>query len=504
MDRSDNKLNMVIIDGKPCLVESGTTLGNIIISGHEFSMPCAGRGICGKCRVKAEGELSLPSEEELRHLTAEELKEGIRLACCTKITGSCRIWTEGKKESRICTEGVMPDFKQNLLFSNYGAAVDIGTTTLALCLYDKNGVLTKVSSPNPQGVFGADVISRIEQSLSGKKRELAVCIREAVSNLLREAAKAAEIRLDLIDTLIITGNTVMLYLLTERDTECLAYAPFEANHLFGEFLRAEDLELPCKGAEVYIPKCISAFVGADITAAILASDICRDERPKLLTDIGTNGEIVLWCGEKLFCCSTAAGPAFEGTGLSMGMTGRDGAIDRVDIENGTLKCHVIGESDPEGICGSGVIDAVACLLKKGELDETGLLEDDEAVIGGRVILSQKDIRMVQLAKGAVRAGIETLLSDRKINVGDLAELAIAGGFGSYIRIKNAIEIGLIPDVDINIVTVLGNAALSGAAMILLNKDFIDISDNLAVKACTVDLTASDVFKEKYMESMFFY
>lgn len=217
----------------------------------------------------------------------------------------------------------------------------------------------------------------------------------------------------------------MLYLLTQTDPDCLSHAPFAASRLFGETLAAGELGLPCLHAQVYLPRCMSAFVGADITTALLASGICSKPDTRMLVDIGTNGEIALWHRGQLSCCSTAAGPAFEGAGLSMGMAGKTGAVDHVRVQDGALQAHVIGGGAPKGICGSGVIDALACLLELEQLDETGLLEQDPAPVAPPVCLTQKDVRMVQLAKSAICAGLRTLLRVEGLCGADAAELAVA-------------------------------------------------------------------------------
>ena len=255
--------------------------------------------------------------------------------------------------------------------------------------------------------------------------------------------------------------------------------------------------------EVYLPSCISAFVGADMVCALLASGICEREDTALLADIGTNGEMGLWHNGRLTVCSTAAGPAFEGVGISMGMNGSDGAIDRVTLQNDALQAHVIGEADPRGICGSGLVDAVACLLKNGALDETGYLEDDPVTISQPVVLTQQDIRMVQLAKSAICAGLCTLMQNADVAEDQASALYVAGGFGSYLNMQSAGEIGLIPSSLTNRVQVIGNAALTGAAMLLLNKELRATATALAQTASTADLASSPVFSELYMNGMMF-
>lgn len=494
----------ITVNGERYEAPAGSLLSDVLLPRHPLEAPCGGQGRCGKCRVRVSGAVSPPTPAETARLTPEELAQGVRLACCTQVVGDCAVELFHTGESQIRLAGKMPKFPLAPAFACYGVAMDIGTTTLAALLYNREGIqLAQASCPNPQAAWGADVISRVQAALQGKGAQLAAAVRDALARLICQLAGQAGIAPGDIDGLTITGNTVMLYLLTGTDPDCLSRAPFAATRLFGESLPAGDLDLPCPRAGVYLPRCVSAFVGADITTALLASGICQKPGTRLLTDIGTNGEIALWHQGKLSCCSTAAGPAFEGAGLSMGMPGRSGAIDHVTVKGGALRAHVLGGGPAQGVCGSGVIDGLACLLELGLLDETGLLEGDPAMLQAPVSLSQQDVRMVQLAKSAVCAGLTTLLRTAGVAGGQVEELAVAGGFGSYLDVENAGKIGLLPRELVPKVEVLGNAALSGAAMLLLQKGLRPQSQALAASACTVDLSANPVFLELYTDNMFF-
>lgn len=495
---------LVTINGIALNVKAGALLSDAIFTQHALDMPCAGYGRCGKCRVIAHGAISPLTDVEKTHLTAEEIAQGVRLACCTHIMGNCTILLSATNTSQICIDGAMPDFVHAPFYSTYGVAVDIGTTTLATRLYGPNGILlAQGSSLNPQAYWGADVISRVQAALNGKADLLSKTVCAGIGALLKQMAAKADIAVNSIDGIVITGNTAMLYLLTQTNPKCLASAPFLATHLFGETIEAASLHLPCHNALVYLPPCISAFIGADTTTALLASGICEKENSHMLVDIGTNGEIALWHHGRLSCCSTAAGPAFEGSGISMGMAGKNGAVDHV-YTNGTALCaHVIEEASPKGICGSGVVDALACLLQLDQMDTTGILKQDPMPIASPVCLTQRDVRMAQLAKSAIRAGMQTLLTAERIETGDISELAVAGGFGSYLNVKNAGRIGLLPEELTSRTRVLGNAALCGAAMLLLNRHFIHRVELLAACAHTVDLSSNSVFMEAYIENILF-
>ncbi len=537
------------INGEAVITEPGAKVGSLLKKSHGVEMPCGGRHACGKCMVYAEGSFAAPSETEQKLLGAECLAQGIRLACFLEAVPDGRIDAlrqEADGDETICVStpsappvahavgmspaqpserasAAQPSERTSTapsaeaapgarLYRHLGAAVDIGTTTIAAVLYQEGRAVGTMGAWNPQSVFGADVISRMEASLEGEADRLASLVREAVSGLLAELAERAGESAEVIETVIITGNTSMLYFLTKRNPRCLSRAPFEADELFGWWTTGEALDLSCRKADVYLPHCMSAFVGADITTAILGSGLTEtdcipgaDGSPRLMVDVGTNGEIVLFHKERLICCATAAGPAFEGAGLSCGMRGVAGAIDHVNWENGTWKVHVIGDRDAsaaEGICGSGVIDGVAGLLESGLLEDTGYLEED-VCFAGNVGLTAEDIREVQLAKGAIRAGMETLLAEEKIDAAGLEGLYVAGGFGSYMSAKSAERIGLFPKIDLSRIKICGNAALAGAVKILHDRRMEKEATALAERAKTINLGTSAKFQEFYMEYMMF-
>lgn len=496
----------VMVNGATYTVEAGTRLGDILAREQRLGMPCGGHGRCGKCRVQTQGSLGPLSDAEKKLLSKEEIAGGVRLACCAAVEGDCTVLLAEGAAGQICTAGNMPDILLQPAFASYGFVLDIGTTTLAARLYDTKGrLLAEGSRLNPQAGWGADVVSRIEAALGGADRDISAAICKAVDAMVAELSQKAQISPDKVDGLVITGNTVMLHLLTGTSVEPLSHAPFAARRLFGETVPAGSLGLTAvmPDTEVYLAPCAAAFVGADLVTALLASNTCHAGTTRLLADIGTNGEIALWHRGRLYCCSTAAGPAFEGAGISMGMGGSRGAVDHVAIDGGELKAHVIGDCDPVGICGSGVMDAVACLLECGRMDETGYLEEEPAVISLPVVFTQNDVRMVQLAKGAIHAGIRALLHTAELSCGDVQVLFIAGGFGSYLNIENGARIGLYPAEMEGNIRVIGNAALEGASMILLNRDYRIDCEQYAAQAEIVELSTDPFFAEEYIERMLF-
>ena len=497
----------ITVNGTEYKAEPGTCLGTFAAEKAGIPMVCGGRGKCGKCKGRVSGEVSAVTEHELGILSADEAKTGIRLLCRTYALGNCTVEVESPVNGQIRSDGELPYHEHAPAFVSYGAAIDLGTTTVAARLYYRDGtVVAERSLMNPQRSFGGDVVTRMGSALSGNSAALADSVRGAICTLLSDMASDAGIQTDMIDGAVITGNTVMLHLLTETDVRPLTHAPFEAERLFGETVAASDAGLSVLSPDtpVYLPPCVGAFVGADTVSSIAASGLTDKDGVFLLTDIGTNGETVLKHGSGLLACSTAAGPAFEGAGISMGMGGAAGAIDRVNVlADGSLDYHVIGETEAAGICGSGLVDALSAMLATGLMDQTGLLEDDPVQIAPHVVITQKDVRAAQLAKSAIHAGIRTLMRTAGLECRDVDTLYIAGGFGSYIDIVNAGKIGLVPDELIPRVCVLGNAALTGASLLLLSLPERKRFETVSKRISLVSLASNPLFADEYMERMMF-
>ena len=492
----------VLLNDAPVRVEKGAYL-SVVATGE---MPCGGHGKCGKCKVRATGALSPVTEEERRLLSREELEGGVRLACVTRAIGDCTVESVTVKDTtEVLVDGVLPEFTLAPAFTRYGVAIDVGTTTVAARLYDESGwLLSDASRVNPQEKWGADVVSRIEAALGGEGDALREAIAACLDELIVELSAEAGIVPAMIDGVSVTGNTVMLSLLTGESVEPFSHAPFAVRRLFGETLTAESLGLSSLSpeTEIYLPPAISAFVGADTTCAVLATGLTKGENA-LLCDIGTNGEMALCHEGKLTVCSTAAGPAFEGVGISMGMRGAVGAIDKVTVQGGRLDCHVIGGGTPKGICGSGLVDAIASLLDLGDLDESGFLEDEEYTLLSPISLTQQDVRMFQLAKSAIAAGLETLIQGEGVKTEEIPVLYIAGGFGSYLNPDSAARVGLLRGGLARVSTAVGNAALAGASLLLLSRGARDEAAALARSARTLVLSSNPTFSELYMMGMTF-
>ena len=446
--------------------------------------PCGGRGTCGKCAVELYGNVSASN-------TAEE-KAGVRLSCQAVLLGDAVVvLPEEQGGAQIETSTGQAEFEFCPMEGKLGAAVDIGTTTIAVKLYDlaDGRCIGTAAGLNPQRSIAADVMGRIEAAMKDQLSLLQQQVTEKVEGLLKEAGGVP-------DVLVVTGNTTMLYLLTGRDPACLSKAPFVADTLFG-------VDALLFGQDTYLPPCMNAFVGADITTAVLASGMCEGNAPALLCDIGTNGEMALWKDGRLYVTSTAAGPAFEGAGISCGCGSVRGAIDRVWLEDGELCVHTLDDAEAVGVCGSGLIDAIAAGLLSEAIDETGAIVDDEMVLAENVALQPKDIRAVQLAKAAIAAGMEMLLERAGASMEEVETLYIAGGFGSHLNTESAVTIGLLPAELKDRTKIIGNAALAGAVQTLLNRHARGVLEKIAASSEHVNLGGDPQFNEKYIEKMFF-
>ncbi|OGO90700.1 MAG: hypothetical protein A2Y17_03150 [Clostridiales bacterium GWF2_38_85] len=483
----------------------------IFQSGFEFFMPCGGKQRCMKCRIQTNGILSEPTEKEKELLTDQEFSNGIRYACMTYAEGNAIVLLPDTVKESIMTD---INFRSGIIAhkrNGYGIAIDLGTTTLAAYLFNLlNGELIDVRSErNPQTIFGSDVITRIGKSVEGQKQELADIIRSGISELCLSLNSTDE-----INSMVITGNTAMLYLLAGRDIKSISAAPFIADCLFGYVTNTDELGIKGINASVYLPDCVSAFIGADTVCAALSENLDTATDNVIIIDIGTNGEVMLKAREKLLCCSTAAGTAFEGEGITMGMTARDGAIYSISAINGELYSKTIGNIKSSGLCGTGIVDAVATLIDLGCIDETGLIienckyyikyKDENSIkIIDDIVITQKDIRALQLAKAAICAGIETLIHYAKLSVNDIDRLIIAGGFGTALSTASAVKIGLIPKELYEKAYSVGNAAAAGAAIMLIDPDKKNRSKSISVFAETIELSTDTFFFDRYISDMGF-
>lgn len=494
--------------------------------------PCGGEGSCGKCRVKVTGsasELPVPlTETERRHLSSKEIDTGIRLACKTRVINDLEIELIPESiidgnDGGILTAGslnqiILESETTEVHHNNYGLVIDLGTTTIVIYLLSlfTGEEIDLEAMVNPQHIYGADVISRINYTL--KEREG----RSRLKNILVTALNQGIDRLvernklqknDILSTSI-AGNTVMLHLLRGINTETMARAPYKPVFTDAQELSPGEIGMEMNSTgKVYLLPSISSFVGADIIADLLVTNF-KDAGWRLLLDIGTNGEIILGNQHKVLACSTAAGPAFEGSNISCGMAGIKGAIShyRFDRE-GHREYTTIGKGDPRGICGSGLVDIIAELLKKGMIDKTGaltgkqksflVLPAKETASGQDILLTQKDIREFQLAVGAIRAGISILMKEASITFDGIEVVYLAGGFGNFIDTESACLTGIIPLQLKDKVIKIGNGAGSGAKLYLLNQEARKRAEMIKKKAVYIELSGRNDFQEEFIKSLEF-
>ncbi len=448
------------------------------------------------------------------------------------------------RENRFSITGVYNDFTLisfeagDTEESNYGLAVDIGTTTVVAYLMDlKSGKKIGVASGlNVQKAYGQDVISRINHTMTNEDglETLRKGIVDQLNSLIASLAEQHSISLSNMYSMTVAGNTTMMHLFLGLPPENIAAAPFIPAVL--EPMQVPAKELGIRIAEsgwVYIIPGISAYIGADITAATLAGRLLESDKTGLLIDIGTNGEIMLGDRNGLLACSTAAGPAFEGATIRDGVGGIAGAINVVSMGEESLHYTTIAEEKPVGICGSGIVDTISTLLYFGIIDKTGRMQENDEIENGigkklaknltkekeqaafklvdssqtshgdTILLTQRDVREIQNAKASIAAGINTLIKEAGKEATDIDTVYLAGGFGSYIDKHHAVHLGLIPEVLENRIRVIGNAAGSGAIMALLSKDHYNSCKEIAARTKYVELSSSPAFMDDYVNSMMF-
>lgn len=502
-----------------------------------ISAPCNGNGTCGKCVVRFQSGATEPSVRDREIFSEKQLEEGYRLACQSYPTGVYEIeipqkeeeievlsgWEEKKETLGECRKAENSTHGRNCAErseqAGYGICMDIGTTTLAAVLVDltaQEECQTAVSV-NHQRAYGSDVLSRISASNSGKKREIQRCIRQDLQKLIRELLQKEKITEQQIQRIVIAGNTTMCHLLRGFSCETLGVAPFLPVDLsWMEGSAADFLGMKELDTKVVILPGISAFVGADIMAGIAKMNMHRSEGYHLLLDIGTNGEMVLGNCRHMYVTSTSAGPAFEGGNISCGMAGIPGVISHVFMEEtGKAGFQVIGEADGEnkkkqqaiGICGTGMIDLVYELRKHQMIDEHGtysdLYFDTGYELAGKVKFTQNDIREIQMAKAAIRAGVDILVKKAGIAFDEVDDCYLAGGFGTKIDITKAAGIGLIPkELEVKTIPV-GNTVLAGTKEVLLGRISKEELEKIQTMADVINLAEENDFEELYLSYMDF-
>jgi uncharacterized 2Fe-2S/4Fe-4S cluster protein (DUF4445 family) len=461
------------------------------LAAEGVELPCGGRGECGGCRVRVvEGELSA-SEEDLALLGPERVAAGWRLAC------RCRADAEATIEVEEWRHPILGDETPFAFTPRGGAgvAVDVGTTTLVAQLVDlrTGAVLGVETALNAQARYGSDLMSRIEAA--GVGAPLEATIREQVGGLVSALLAAAGTARERVARIVLVGNTAMHHLFGGLDVGPLAAYPFETPRPDALRWRAAALGwTSAAGAEVVFLPCLGGFVGSDVLAGLRAIGLDRAASPSAMFDLGTNGEIVVAAGGRLYCASAAAGPAFEGARISCGMRAAAGAVSAVHAAGGRLVAHVLGGGPARGICGSGLVDAVARGLELGRIEPSGRLAGGASVLGLQdgLALTQRDIRELQLAKGALAVGLRLLSARAGTEPRLLARLSLAGAFGNYVSRESA---------PLERVASAGNTALLGAKLALFDDDLDQRA--LRQRIVHVPLAADPGFADAFATAMGF-
>jgi len=476
-------------------LEAGASLEAALAS-HGVEFPCGGAGRCRGCRVRVlNGEIAITPEMRTA-FTPDELAAGWRLACRARVESPLTLEV-AQWETPILSDDAALPFEPS---EGGGIAIDLGTTTLVAQAIDlaTGGVAGVETALNPQAACGADVMSRIQFALEGGGARLTVVIREALGAMISRLPRRQSVRL-----VMLAGNTVMHHLFCGYSVEPLAHTPFQPVQDGEAFFTPAELgwDLPAAATVRFLP-CLGGFVGSDVLAGIAATGIGETESLNALVDLGTNGEIVVGNCGKLLCASTAAGPAFEAGRIRLGMRAATGAIAHCAAREGRIECRVIGGGAPRGICGSGLVDAAAAGLELGLILPSGRLANGarELPLTPPVALAQSDIRELQLAKGAIAAGLQ-LLQDRFAGVPSAIHLA--GAFGNYMNVESARRIGLLKAEPSRILPA-GNSSLRGVKTLLLSPSRRDaIIAAIRAKTEHIPLAADPRFQETFAKCMAF-
>lgn len=499
--------------------ENQNILAALVASDISYSAICGGTGRCGKCKIQVlQGELPC-TEADIFTFSEEELGAGMRLACQAYPKGALTIALRFQEEK---TYQAVTDYRGKVtemvsleVGSKLGIAIDIGTTTIAMQLLDigQKKIVGTHTLVNRQRKWGADVISRIKAANEGRERELQTAIRNDLEEGIKCLLSESDVLKEQVKNVAIAGNTTMIHILMGYDCKGLGEYPFlPVNVSFIEDSYKNIMNSDLLLAKVSIFPGISAFVGGDIVSGIYHCDIDKTKEYSMLIDLGTNGEIVIGNCEKMIVTSTAAGPAFEGGNIKWGVGSVEGAISGVSISDESVSVETVGNKKPVGICGTGVVETVAELLREKHIDETGCLEGryfDEGYplarteTGEMITFTQQDVREIQLAKAAIKAGIETLLLKFGIDKEEISKVYLAGGFAYWLNYQKAIAIGMIPEEFSGKIEAVGNSSLGGAVKFLLDEKGKERLQNIKNISEEMNLAMDEKFHSLYMESMYF-
>ncbi len=458
-------MHKVIINGKKEYAVHGTLLSDFLNeSGKGVKHLCGGKGICKKCTVTVNGKSEL--------------------SCRYKIQSDITVHFEEKGEIISETGAYQPGTATD----NVCYVLDIGTTTLALALVslDENKIIKVITRTNPQTAFGADVMTRIEH-----------CTKNGVDVLQKAVIKEINAMIESLGvhskTMYVSGNTTMIHIFFGKDCSAMGVAPYTPSFLERKTEKARQLGIECVETVESLPM-VDAFVGADTVAGLYFTGLPTDGKHSLLVDLGTNAEIVLFDKSSALCTSAAAGPCFEGANISCGMCATEGAV--YSYDNSTIK--TVGNATASGICGTGLIDVIACFLTNGTVDKTGFMANQCVEIAENVTVNQEDIRQFQIAKSAVYSAIITLLQIKNVSFDEIETLYISGGFSAKINPKSAALTGLLPQELVSKCIAINNSSLLGTVKYATESNRISTD-----KITYVDLSSSPVFSDLFIENMMF-
>ena len=502
-------------------------------AGIDLNAVCAGNGTCGMCKLYVmDGDTSEITEIERSHLNANELNKGMRLACQASALSDCRVQFPPESLAslqRLQLEGRGHQVQiENEFMSQpgaYGLAVDIGTTKVAAFLVDLHNGKTLASSgvTNPQIAYGEDVISRIQYAGHHDQGAEALqhIVVEAINALLMDLCQQAMVGLEQVVDSVMVGNTVMHHLVAGIPVHSLGVAPYSPGQIDAMVFPAREIGLRmATGAYVYLPPNIAGFVGGDHVAMLLATQAAKLKKTVIAVDIGTNTEISLIHKGQHWACSCASGPAFEGAHIRDGMRAMPGAIERVMLSDRIVQVHTIDNKPAIGICGSGILDTVAELRKAGIIDKRGAFQKDDQRLriengkarfvlvpaeksghGREIAIDRADVNEIQLAKAAIRSGVEMLIKTAGIQYDDIEQFLVAGAFGTYLDIHNAITIGMFPPLPVEKFQQVGNAAGTGARQMLLSTHQRRQAERLGEHIQYVELAGSKDYTNIFMHAI---
>jgi uncharacterized 2Fe-2S/4Fe-4S cluster protein (DUF4445 family) len=492
-------------------------------AGISLNQACGGRGICGKCRVRLTGRIPVSSDLDEKFLSPEEIDAGVRLSCGVIPTGGeivdlYRPSLESSTDFQLKVAGFSVDPWPGLEPDDLVLALDLGTTTVEGHLLDplSGRVIHSTVTANGQMAFGADVVTRLAYSSHGG-REARLRLQTLAFDNLRNVVAATTMENQRIRHIVAVMNTAMEAFLLNWDPDAIGRYPIQPETEEAFHLTIHHKVAAAKDAALHIPAIIGGFVGSDTVAALLASRHLQFKQPYLLMDIGTNAEVALVASGAISACSCAAGPAFEGGGIGQGMRAMRGAISRVRLARKQIGIDVIGGGEACGIAGSGLISFAGELLRANALDRFGMIQADRLspdfiveIDQGRrlqltphVSITENDIQQLMLAKAAVRAGSELLLSKSGVRPQELTSVILSGTFANSLSAEDVLSIGLIPPVKPDIIYMAGNTAAEGACMMACSKMAFNEAVALAKETHHVRLSGDPDFSRIFQENVSF-